>query len=173
MSKTPQRKGRKKNTVVRARQLENASLALRLIDFHEFARMADFKKAEKAGSLPNRYFVRHFPHLTILETKGYKERYIFDRGAEYVLECKFQNCSGSCDEKGPLLWESFLVSPYANWIVWFEGKWWATPRGLAWVHWLRRQVAERPVNGRNFYICASDNEWVSLVRQLFQQAEAA
>lgn len=74
MSKPTPRKGRKKNTVVRARQLENASLGLRHLGFYGFANLAAFRKAQKAGPLPDRYIIGHYPHPSLFGTRGFKER---------------------------------------------------------------------------------------------------
>jgi hypothetical protein len=173
MAARPQQKKtkrRRKDTIARARQLENGTLGLRHIGFHEFGSYEEFDKRGKL-LLPDRYVIPHFPHETLYGTGGYKERYIYDHGIEYIFEAKLQNGSGSVDEKLPYLWESFLVSPYPNWIVWFDGNWFTkNPRGIAAIAWLRRRAAEAGMPGRRLDVCASDDEWVDLVARLFQQA---
>jgi hypothetical protein len=178
MVKTPQRKkpkGRRKDTIARARQLENLTIGLRHLGFQEFG-AAEFKNSlKKPGTfqfLPSRYMVRDFPHETPWFTPGKKERYINDNGIEYIFEAKMQNGSGSVDEKVCLLWECFCVSSIPNWIVCFDGNWYRhDPRGIAIVAWLRRRIEDRPIDGKQFYVCANDDEWVALVHRLFQQAE--
>jgi hypothetical protein len=167
-----------KNTIARSRLLENAISGLRHLDFYSFKSIKEF---QKAGLLiPERYLIRHYPHPTLYhtpglyETTGWKEAFICDRGTQYIFEAKYQCKDGTTDEKLPHVFESFLASPVRNWIVWFDGKFWLErPRALGGIAWLRQHAATRCPMGRNFYICATDDEWVALVDALFKRSLAA
>ena len=161
------RKARRKNTIARSRLLENAISGLRHRNFVEFKSHADF---EKTGLFPPTcYVIRNYPHPTLYGTPGKKEAFVFYRGARYVFEAKYQNTSGSVDEKIGTLWLSFLQSPVPNWIVWFDGNYWRKdPRGIAIIKWLRDRIREHTVGGRHLYVCASDDEWHELAQELFR-----
>lgn len=158
---------KRKNTTSRSRLLENAIAGLRHLDFHQFKGMPEFKKA--GLELPDRYLVRNYCHPSLYGTPGKKEAYINNAGAEYILECKLQNSSGSVDEKPVYVFECFLVSPILNWIVWFDGNWWTkNERGKAAVAWLRDRAGRCCPSERAFHVCASEDEWVELVDRLFK-----
>lgn len=163
----------RKNTVARARLLENAISALRMLGFEVFRGQPEFKRA---GLLvPRRYIIRNCPHLSLYGTIGFKEALIHDDGHEFVFEAKLQNVGGSVDEKLPYLFECFLVSSVPDWIVWFDGNFWTkNPRALKAIEWLRIQVvSDRMPKGRHFHICGTEDEWHALALHLFKQERAA
>jgi hypothetical protein len=151
----------------RSRLLENAISGLRHLDFVAYKNIDAFCHAQKIGTVPVRYLIRHYPHPSLFGTRGYKEAFIHNNGVEYIFEAKYQDFSGSVDEKAPYLFEAFLVSHVANWIVWFDGKWVTTPRAVAAISWLRKR-ADAIIDGRQFFVCASEDEWVTLVDSLFK-----
>lgn len=143
----PRAVGKKRNTSV-SRLLENAALSLRMAGFVTYDNFSEYRVAKDRGILPERYFVEHYPHKALYGTVGFKEGFISHNGTEYIFEAKWQNGSGSVDEKLPYLWEHFLESPVANWIVWFDGKWWRDKRGLRAVEWLRDRAQQCPTARR-------------------------
>jgi hypothetical protein len=147
----PRNKGVKRNTSV-SRLLENAALSLKMAGFVIYDNFAQFRFAQDRNSLPQRYLVEHFPHPALYEGKGFKEGYISDNGTEYIFEAKWQNTSGSVDEKIPYLWEHFLISDVPNWIVWFDGNYWRDGRGRKAVNWLCERIRTRCPEGRQFLV---------------------
>lgn len=128
--------------------------------FHEYT-TPTFKRAKV---IPDRYVRRHYPHTTLYGTVGYKEGLIVapDDGSglfspdndgilRVVVEAKWQEGSGSTDEKLPLVWEAFLASPVRNWVVVLDGGFWdRTPRGKAAAAWL--QAKTPGPEGRRLYV---------------------
>jgi len=163
---------KRKSKTRRARLLENAVLGLRHVGFEFYQYASDFTKiSDSPLFLPKRYLRCNYPHPPLYGTKGFKEGYIFDSGTEYILEVKYQNSSGSTDEKVPYIWEHFLVSPIPNWIVWFDGAWWLNNRrGREAVQWLRERSIQAPV-GRHLYVCATNDEWFDLTNRLFNSKD--
>jgi hypothetical protein len=189
MSKRPtnnRKNGRKKNTVTRARLLENIVNGLRLIGF-ELLTMKQFKAAQDGfRTLPTRYLIRNFTHPSYVDSPGFKEAYLVDNEACYVLEAKHQDGEGSTDEKLGTVWLAFLKSPVAIWVIVFDGHFWRdNARGREVVRWTRAQATATqtgaangaPVevllqewalkHGKRLYVAANDDEWVALVKQLF------
>jgi len=164
---------RKTNTTARSRLLENAINGLQHLNFELYKNTKEFEQAKQTGILPDRYIIRNYPHLSYCGTPGRKEAYIFDRSVEYIFEAKYQNTSGSVDEKLPSIWRNFLKSPVPNWIVWFDGNFWLnTERAQAAIADLRQIAKECPA-GRRFDICATDRDWIELTKKLFVRSLAA
>ena len=154
------------NTVAPSRFLENAISGLRHLDFQSYK---NYKEFTDAGTPPKRYLIRHYPHCSLFGTPGFKEAFIHNCGVEYIFEAKYQNIGGSVDEKVPYLFEAFLVSHVPNWIVWFDGNYWTkNSRAVAAIAWLRKRIAAADFGERQFFICASEDEWVALVDKLFK-----
>lgn len=139
--------------------LEHCVQSLGTLGFHEYATHGDFKKAEVVGP---RYVIRNYPHPSLYGTWGRKEAFIVapdisgvfipddDGLARIVMEAKWQEVSGSVDEKMPFVWAAFLASPVRNWIVVLDGRYWNTERGKAVVAWLR---SRQPIpEKRRFYV---------------------
>jgi hypothetical protein len=126
--------------------LEHCVSSLGALGFHEYATNGSFQRAEVVGA---RYVIRNYPHPSLYGTRGTKEAFIVaadasgvfvvddDGLARIVMEAKWQESSGSVDEKLPYIWEAFLASPVRNWVVVLDGRYWKTDRGKAAVAWLR------------------------------------
>lgn len=124
----------------------------------------DYRYFEEEGSLPTDYVVRAWPHMSLWGTQGKKEalivtnrsnvEFIRENGSiRIILEAKYQNTSGSVDEKIPYIWLAFQASTIPNWIVVYDGKFWLTPRGKAAIQWLKNRVAENELENRTIRIC--------------------
>jgi len=154
----PRRKrsdGRRGN---RGELLELCVKALRMKGIHAYTR-TEFKRLER---IPDRYVLTNHPHPSLYGTPGRKEAYIYLDGEEFIVETKYQAGTGSVDEKLPHVFECFLASEIANWIVVFNGRYWKNDlRGKAALKWFRNFVAERRVlhavpDNRKLYICSLD-----------------
>lgn len=159
-----------KNTVKRARLLENGINSVCMLNFHHFKGKAEFDQYRRRhGRIPSRYIIAPYPCKTIYGTPGKKECFIHADGiGDFIFEAKYQSGSGSVDEKAPYLWESFLATPY-HWIVWFDGNWFQkTDRGIAVVKWLRQRAASVQTV-KKMHIVNSDQEFRSLCMRLFGQ----
>lgn len=125
--------------------LEDCVGSLHLLGFQTYPSNRDFQRAKV---IPERYVVRNVPHQTLYGTPGRKEAFVVapdgrgffapdeDGAARIIIEAKWQGRSGSVDEKFPHVWEAFLASPVANWIIVIDGPFWKTTRGKAAVAWL-------------------------------------
>jgi hypothetical protein len=139
--------------------LEDCVQSLELLGFHEFTN-GSFKRAEVINA---RYIIRGYSHLSLYGTRGSKEALIVaptesgcfildeDGIARIIVEAKWQETSGSVDEKLPYIWEAFLVSPIRNWIVVLDGRYWKTDRGKAAVAWLTSRARFAP-EGRQMHV---------------------
>lgn len=127
--------------------LENCVGALHLIGFRCYDSHGEFEKATSTG---DRYVIRNYPHASLYGTGGKKEAlivappsrgFIEDEGGEVriIVEAKYQDSSGSVDEKLPYIWHSLLVSEVPNWIAILDGRYWKSARGKAAVSWLKNQ----------------------------------
>src|SRR6516165_4495884 len=115
------RKAPHKNTVRLARLLENGICILSMEGFEIFKGMPAFEKRIKTSTAPPRFIITHYPLASLYGTPGFKEAFIHcDRVGDFIFEAKYQNGSGSVDEKCPYLWECFSASTVPNWIVWFD-----------------------------------------------------
>lgn len=148
---------RRRRTSGKSQLLENGVNTLHALGFQIYDGYPQFKKA---AVIPPRYVIRNYPHTSIYGTPGRKEAYIVapasvgftcdEHGAVRILvEAKWQESSGSVDEKMPFVWQSFLESDIPNWIVIMDGAAWRTKRGQKVVEWMKgRQAPE----GRQWYV---------------------
>lgn len=136
---------RRKRSGGKSALLEQVVESLELIAFHRYTNHA-FKRATVVG---DRYFITHYPHPALYGGKGFKEALIVgpsqtagfvpdEKGVVYIiLEAKWQETSGSVDEKMPYIWEAFRASDIPNWVVVMDGPAWKTERGKAAKGWLQ------------------------------------
>src|SRR5260370_20441379 len=144
----------------RSQLLEACIDSLHALNFQIYASYAVFKGAEIVSP---RYVIRNFPHASPYGTPGKKEGLAVsaeaapgyfqsdDDGVRVVVEAKFQDSSGSVDEKIPFIWEGFLDSPILNWVVVFYGRYWKTGRGREAVKWLKAR-ADKGLPGRQMHV---------------------
>lgn len=150
-------RGRGRRTSGKSQLLEHGVNTLHALGFQVYDGYPQFKKATV---VPQRYVIRNYPHTSIYGTPGRKEAYIVAPASigftcdehetvRILVEAKWQEASGSVDEKMPFVWQSFLESDIPNWIVIMDGAAWRTPRGKAVVAWMKT----RPVpEGRQWYV---------------------
>jgi len=134
----------KRQTGGKSQLLEHAVDTLHMVGFQIYRSYGEFQKAEVVG---DRYVVRNHPHPSLYCTGGKKEALVVappdggfiavDEQVRIIVEAKYQDTSGSVDEKLPYIWEAFLVSDVPNWVVILDGKYWRTARGKAAVAWLK------------------------------------
>jgi hypothetical protein len=107
-------------------------------------------------------------------TAGSKEAFVHcDVAGDFIFEAKYQDDSGSVDEKMPYLWEAFLKSSVNQWIIWFDGNWFLKEaRGIAAVAWLKSRARERAIEGRSFYVASGNSEFYDLIGRLFPPQSA-
>ena len=163
------RKQKKRNTSRLSRLLENGIHALRLRGFEVFAGNKSLLKYQKLhGCLPPRYIVRPFTCPSLYGTPGRKEALIHcDESGDFIFEAKYQNKSGSVDEKCPYLRDSFISSPH-HWIVWFDGNWFEhSERGRAAVRWLKHEASLLTYLPRRLYVVSGNTEFYNLLDRLF------
>ena len=150
--------GRKRRqTGGKSQLLEHAVDTLHMVGFQIYRSYGEFRKAQVVG---DRYVIRNYPHVSLYGTAGKKEALIVaDASGEFalddedrvriVVEAKWQQTSGSVDEKVPYIWEAFLASEVPNWIVIIDGQAWKSARGKAAVAWLKGRVCPE---GRSFIV---------------------
>lgn len=154
--RTP-RRGATRRTSGKSQLLEHGVNTLHALGFQVYDGNPQFKKATV---VPDRYVIRNYPCTSIYGTLGRKEAFIVsppspgfvtdpDGVVRILVEAKWQEVSGSVDEKMPFVWQSFLESDIPNWIVIMDGAAWKTARGKAVVAWM--QKCEAP-DGRHWYV---------------------
>lgn len=148
---------KRRKTSGKSQLLENGVNALHALGFHVYDGMPQFKRAVVVG---DRYVIRNYPCTSIYGTRGFKEAFIVappsngflsdeDGKVRILVEAKWQEISGSVDEKMPFVWQSFLESKVRNWIVIMDGAHWKTSRGKAAVEWMK---ARRPPADGRWYV---------------------
>jgi len=142
----------------------NTTNGKRWEDVFKLLKLAGFVEldaTELAGTASNRLtkhdraFCPHWPYTNIYGTKGRHEWYLVANGKCLIVESKWQDVSGSADEKIPFIVENWrrgthwtdkngLIYPRCkNWIVCFDGNYWEhKARGKAVVQFAR-DVAEK------------------------------
>jgi len=164
---------RRKRRSSKSALLEQCVEALQLVGFHIYKGNPVFKKVTVNQT---RYVVQNFPHPSLYGTRGTKEAYLVaddptgafttgdDGKAHIIMEAKWQESAGSVDEKLPYIYECFRASPYPNWIVVFDGRYWKTPRGKAAVAWLAAKTTD--IGDRRLYVL-DRNEFIKLAKQIW------
>lgn len=148
---------RRRRTSGKSQLLEHGVNTLHALGFQVYDGYPQFKKATV---VPARYVIRNYPHESIYGTPGRKEAYIVappsagficdeTGNVRILIEAKWQESSGSVDEKMPFVWQSFLESDIPNWIVIMDGGAWKTTRGKNVVAWMRTRVAPE---GRSWHV---------------------
>jgi hypothetical protein len=136
-----------RKTGARSQLLELSVRSLQLVNFQIYDSIGHFRSATVT---PARYVICNYPHESLYGTSGRKEGYIVADEDRYVLEAKYQDSSGSVDEKLPYLWMSFLASPVPGWIAVLDGNYWTrNARALEARAWLARQSVPE---GREFHL---------------------
>jgi hypothetical protein len=157
--KRPVKRRRSRRTGGKSALLEQCVESLQMVGFQIYQSNARF---QRASVVPARYVIRNYPHPSVYGTPGKKEALIVapnglgyfaleeDGSAQVILEAKWQEASGSVDEKFPYIWEAFIRSPVRNWVIVLDGRYWRTGRGKAAVGW-RRALAPWP-EGRRLHV---------------------
>jgi len=169
-------RGASRRTSGKSQLLENGVNTLHALGFQVYERNSEFKKAVVIG---DRYVIRGYPSPSIYGTDGRKEALIVappspgfitdeDGKTRILVEAKWQEASGSVDEKMPFVWRSFLESPVSNWIVIMDGAWWKKPRGKAVVEWMKKREPEVPA-GRRWYV-TNAKEFIHLATETWGTA---
>jgi hypothetical protein len=169
---------RKRKTSGKSQLLEHGVNTLHALGFQVYDGMPQFRGARV---VPERYVVRNYPSPTIYGTQGRKEAFIVAPGPapEFVsdkdgrvrilVEAKWQEASGSVDEKMPFVWMSFIESDIRNWIVIMDGAYWRTPRGKRVVDWMQ---ARRAHSDRRWYVVTA-NQFIHLATKVWGREQAA
>jgi len=131
--------------------LEDCVGSLHLLGFQTYQSNGSFQRARV---VPPKYVIRNYPHPSLYGTPGKKEALVVapdgdgfftpdEQGCtRIIIEAKWQDSSGSVDEKLPYLWEAFHTSPVRNWVVVLDGRYWKTGRGKAAVSWLGHKAGQ-------------------------------
>lgn len=112
--------------------LEEVISCLELIDFIRCKKDTDL-------FIP-KVLIENYPYQTIYKTKGRLEWMIRNREVRYGLECKYQNSSGSTDEKLPYIAENFVFGDLEKMIVVYAGDHWKGNRGSSAITWLKNRA---------------------------------
>lgn len=138
----------------RSALLEQCVQSLHMLNFQIYASQGEY---DGAAVRSDRYVICNYPHLSLYGTPGRKEAYIVAGDACYILEAKWQDSSGSVDEKLPYVWHSFLDSPVQNWLAVLDGRYWTKDaRALQGKRWLKMQ---QPPEHREFLVLTR-NEFI-------------
>lgn len=136
-----------RKTGARSQLLEHCVRSLQLLNFQIYEGQGHF---ESASIRPGRYVICNYPHSSLYGTPGRKEGYIVAGDEAYIMEAKYQDSSGSVDEKLPYIWMAFLASPVPNWLAVLDGNYWSKDaRALRGKAWLKQQAVPE---GREFHV---------------------
>ena len=86
---------------------------------HGYAEI-NFKDWEKAN-YPIKYLVANVPYQTIYKTRGHTEFVLSTSSGNIRIECKWQQSTGSVDEKYPYLFENMKNVPEPHVIILLGG----------------------------------------------------
>lgn len=123
--------------------LEQVIGALKLRRFA--IRSFDPKEKEKGGlafeNENHRWLIRNYPYTTMFGTPGRREWFLDAPEWTGQLECKFQNGSGSVDEKMVYLVETLCRSQITSLALVHGGRFWTEKeRGRAVIKWLKNEA---------------------------------
>lgn len=82
--------------------------------------LLSYKEFSK-GHVTGKYIVTHVPYRTIYGTQGKTEFLVVDGDRKIRVECKWQQCSGSVDEKYPYLILNCMDMPESEIIILLDG----------------------------------------------------
>jgi hypothetical protein len=121
------------------RMLEEIIRSLTLKDFSRRS-YSEYKK-EFGGLFPPeaRLLIERYPYPTMFGTKGYREYYLATKEWSGQLECKYQNESGSVDEKLVYVTETFRRDKEPAMAIVYGGDYWESGRGRSVIQWLRQE----------------------------------
>ena len=127
------RKG-KKGTSYGGSVLEKVIGSLVLVGFEKM----NFEEANSCGLFTcDRVLISNYPYTTIFGTPGKREYFIQSAEWSGQLECKYQDFSGSTDEKMVYISETLKRTDVKNLALVYEGKHWThSDRGRAIITWL-------------------------------------
>lgn len=156
------RKNPGRRTGGKSQLLENGVNTFHALGFHVYESEKQFDSALVVGE---RYVIRNYSCTSIYGTPSRKEAFIVappsdgfvtdsDGRVRIIVEAKWQESSGSTDEKMPFVWQSFLESKIRNWIIIMDGAAWKTSRGKAVVAWMKSR--QSPDDGRWFVVNAKE-----------------
>ncbi len=157
--RAPAKRQTKRRASGKSALLEDCVGSLHLLGFQTYQSNDTFKRAKV---VPDKYVIRNVPHLSLYGTPGKKEALVVapdGRGlfapdeqgcVRAIIEAKWQDTSGSVDEKLPYIWEAFRDSPVHNWVVVLDGRYWKTARGNAAVNWLWMKAGK--FDGRSLHV---------------------
>jgi len=122
--------------------LEDVIRSLKLKDF-AVLKYSEYHKFGKSPTLlepPSRMLIKRYPYTTIFGTQGYREYYVLSVEWSGELECKFQNGSGSTDEKFLYVSETLRRSQEQRMAVVHAGHWWKDKRGKHIIEWAKDEA---------------------------------
>ena len=171
------RKGSARSTNTSGKFLEQCVHVLKMRDYTFMSRAEwckEWKKDSRKLFAPEKYAVANYPYKTLYGTPGHHEFAVFSRGTipkmlpyengtRVVIECKWQDGSGSVDEKFPYVVQTFLEREFENMAIILAGEWWREGRGAGAVGWLRSSARKMPPEKRLF-VCDGFEEWCNLAR---------
>jgi hypothetical protein len=130
-------------------------------------RLKEFQVVKKESPLLPRQLIKNWPYTNIYGTPGRYEWMMIANKYRAIIECKFQNGSGSVDEKFPYVAANFVKSDCHNMIVVHGGEWWITGRGAAAIRWLKKEAKTiRHQNNKNLSVYSFD-EFIDFVSARF------
>ncbi len=86
-----------------------------------------------------RLLVKNFPYETLFGTPGRREYFLKSSEWQGHLECKYQNGSGSVDEKIVYVVETLRRTEMKALIIIHGGNWWEKKRGKEVIRWAKEQ----------------------------------
>ena len=112
----------------------------------------------------SRWLVKHYPYETIFGTPGRREYYIASAEWSGQLECKFQNGSGSVDEKMVYISETLRRTDERALALVYAGKYWTDKdRGASVIQWMRAEATRIRDCGKQLLVFDMDQfiEWAN------------
>jgi hypothetical protein len=120
--------------------LEAVIRCIRLVGFTECTAKELRESRNDIFAEKQRLLVSHMPYTTIFGTQGRREYFIQSDEWTGELECKFQNTSGSVDEKMAYITETLKRTDLTRLAVVYGGIFWTEQlRGKAIIEWMKRE----------------------------------
>jgi len=135
--------------------LEAVIRALQMRDF-TLASYQEFTEAKRTFFHEPRWLVERYPYKTLFGTQGRREYWISSNEWTGQLECKFQNVSGSVDEKMVYLSETLRRSGEERLAVVYGGAYWKDKRGARVIEWMRNESLSLKRCGKELLILNLD-----------------
>ena len=165
---------KRKRPPKKSRQQISKNLGERSLAFLKAVGFADIKASHESVYVGDKYFITQCPYLTPYDKYAEKplgskvDAVIVSGNDRIMVEVKYQNDTGTVDEKWPFIFACFAANASATeYVLLHDGEWWNRNRGAAIVKWgLAEAKAFEHRHGKKVHVINFEG-WCEFVRFRF------